>query len=81
MNSCFNPSTGLQFPVCDGKRHGFGTRVWSDGTRYEGQWKEDEMCGTGIFTLIDGTSYEGEFRHNLKYVPCLLFSSLFFFSG
>jgi hypothetical protein len=26
-----HPSTGVSFPVCDGKRHGFGLRVFSNG--------------------------------------------------
>ena len=45
----------------DGKRHGFGARVWSNGSRYEGQWDNDVIEGTGELHGIAGGKYEGEF--------------------
>ena len=38
-----HPLTGVLFPVCDGKRHGYGLRVFSTGVQYEGQWELDQM--------------------------------------
>jgi hypothetical protein len=39
------------------KRHGRG--IFREGeNRYEGQWKEDKMCGKGKFTYANKTSYE-----------------------
>ena len=28
-----------------------------DGSKYEGEWKDDEMFGPGIFTFYDGKSF------------------------
>ena len=30
-------------------RHGDGKMTWSDGSSYEGTWKEDKMTGRGLF--------------------------------
>lgn len=35
--------------ACDGRRHGRGVRVWSNGNRYEGEWEGDKMVGFGVF--------------------------------
>ena len=44
----------------DGKRHGQGTIVYSDGTTYVGAFKDDMFHGPGKLTKADGTVYEGE---------------------
>ena len=42
------------------KRHGRGIQVWTDGSRYEGYWKEDKANVRGKLTHSDGDVYEGE---------------------
>lgn len=58
------------FPKYDGKRHGKGVRVWSDGNRYEGEWEDDEMRGFGVLTGVWGgvyQVYEGEVEGNQRH--------------
>jgi len=53
---------GVLVPAADGKRHGRGIRVWSNGARYEGDWFQDRMTGFGIFIGPgpDGIRFEGQ---------------------
>jgi hypothetical protein len=53
-------------PLCDGKRHGTGIRVWTSGAKYEGQWDEDRMHGSGSLLTADGGKYEGGFFNGLR---------------
>ena len=39
---------------------GFGKAVWTDGERYEGEWKKDKRNGKGKATYSDGSTYVGE---------------------
>lgn len=70
-------STSVPLPLCDGKRHGTGIRVWSNGARYEGQWVEDKMHGKGVYFDTFGAKFEGAFYNGLKYFLLNLF--FFFF--
>jgi len=36
-----------------------GTFTWSNGTKYEGEWKDDKEHGLGIKIWSDGARYEG----------------------
>ena len=65
-NVTLHPVTRFPFPECDGKRHGFGLRVWTNGNQYQGEWKLDKMDGQGTLTTLLGTVYEGKFRNNLR---------------
>lgn len=47
----------------DSKRSGFGTHVYADGSKYEGEFKDGMYHGVGVFTS-DGSRYEGEFKDN-----------------
>lgn len=38
----------------DGKKHGYGKYVWSDGSYYEGDWIDNKICGRGVYTWNDG---------------------------
>ena len=38
--------------------------MFTDGTWYEGEWKDDKMEGQGILTYTDGTFYKGEWKDN-----------------
>jgi len=37
--------------------HGFGFYCWNDKRTYQGTWKNNKMCGKGIFKWIDGREY------------------------
>ncbi|WIA13706.1 hypothetical protein OEZ85_007259 [Tetradesmus obliquus] len=39
--------------------HGFGTYVWKNGQRYDGEWKDGRREGIGIKTYVDGSMYDG----------------------
>lgn len=43
-------------------RHGKGTYVWSDGTKYEGDWFRDMEYGKGEKRFANGDSYRGEWK-------------------
>ena len=45
-------------------RHGKGTFIWNNGDKYEGQWKDDIMCGYGKYHFGALIVYEGEFDNN-----------------
>ena len=36
--------------------------TWSDGGRYEGEWRAEKMHGWGVRTEPDGMRIEGEWR-------------------
>lgn len=42
------------------ERHGKGEQTWSDGSKYEGYWKNDKANGRGRLIHGDGDIYEGE---------------------
>ena len=39
---------------------------YSDGSVYEGEWKNDERDGIGILYESDGSKYEGEWSNDKK---------------
>jgi hypothetical protein len=36
--------------------------TYSDGSRYEGDWKDGKEHGRGVLVFVNGDRYEGEFR-------------------
>eukprot|EP00606_Chrysophyceae_sp_TOSAG23-5_P001114 GSChrysophyteH2.ASY1.ANO1.1766.1 assembled CDS len=56
-----NKGTLLEAPLCNGKREGFGLRVFTNGSRYTGQWLDDKMHGQGQMLQAEGAGYEGAF--------------------
>lgn len=44
-------------------REGQGIMKWSDGSRFEGEWKDD-MRKRGKMFMQDGNIYEGEFMND-----------------
>jgi hypothetical protein len=46
---------------------GEGTAVFSDNSKYDGNWEEGEMHGHGAFLWNDGSSYNGEYQHSRKH--------------
>ena len=39
---------------------GEGIKVFADGSRYEGQWKDGQKHGKGKYIYADGELYEGQ---------------------
>lgn len=66
-NTRINPYSLVDFPEADGKRHGFGVRVWANGAKYQGQWDDDKMNGKGVYTTVEGGKYEGSFWNGFKH--------------
>ena len=54
-------------PLEEGGAHGHGIRVWVDGHRYEGQWKNGTMCGHGTMHFPEGDYYEGQWEDDLMH--------------
>jgi hypothetical protein len=52
--------------VLDGKANGGGEGVWSTGSIYKGDWKNNLRHGKGKFEWIDGQVYEGDFKMGKK---------------
>ena len=48
----------------DGHRHGKGTQLWKDGSKYEGYWKNDQAWGKGRLIHADGDVYEGDWLND-----------------
>lgn len=44
----------------------FGTYAYGNGTKYIGEFRNDQRNGKGIFAYPDGAKYEGEFVDNEK---------------
>ena len=45
------------------KRHGFGTFVYDDGSKYEGLWDSNQKHGQGKYTSATGVVTIGQFDH------------------
>jgi len=41
---------------------GNGTYTWTNGSKYEGEWKEGKQDGQGTLTSPSGYKYEGEWK-------------------
>ena len=40
----------------------FGTFTLASGSKYVGEWRDDDYHGQGTYTYADGAKYVGEFR-------------------
>ena len=45
-----------------GVKCGWGTQVWPDGGKYEGEWSNNRANGKGQFWHADGDIYEGNWK-------------------
>ena len=57
----------------EGQRHGFGTLILNDSTKYIGEFENGLCHGLGVMTFPDGSKYEGEFTYG-KFEPCGVFT-------
>lgn len=39
--------------------------IYANGSKYEGDWKNDIREGKGIFYFSNGDTYEGDFKNNI----------------
>ena len=44
------------------QRHGRGNQVWTDGSIYDGYWKNDKANGRGRLIHADGDIYDGYWK-------------------
>lgn len=47
------------------ERHGRGTQIWPDGSKYEGYWQHGKSSGLGRLIHADGDAYTGEWREDM----------------
>jgi len=48
----------------EGRRYGFGTFFYMNGSQYSGQWRDDVKEGPGIFIHPDGRIVAGNYENN-----------------
>jgi hypothetical protein len=46
------------------ERHGKGSQIWTDGSKYEGFWQCDKANGRGRLIHADGDVYEGMWKND-----------------
>ena len=51
----------------NGIKHGEGTFLYPDGSKYEGYWLNDVRHGRGKYTYPNGDIYEGEWADNQRH--------------
>ncbi|WP_443636098.1 trypsin-like peptidase domain-containing protein [Candidatus Njordibacter sp. Uisw_058] len=44
----------------------FGTKIWADGSKYAGEWKENKKNGQGTMTFASGSSYVGDWKNDKR---------------
>ena len=44
----------------------YGTRTYSNGDQYTGEFKDGEQHGQGTYTYANGTKYDGEWKDGEK---------------
>lgn len=49
-----------------GKRHGKGGLKWTDGRRYDGEWRDDKRCGHGSMVFALGDIFVGHWRDDKR---------------
>jgi hypothetical protein len=52
--------------VVNGKKHGYGSYTFPDGTKYQGMWVNDKTHEYGSYQLANGSKYEGEWRNDKR---------------
>ncbi len=49
------------------KRHGKGTFIYPDGSKYDGDWNENVREGHGTYTYPNNDTYEGEWKNHQRH--------------
>jgi hypothetical protein len=47
----------------NGKRHGFGSYFYANGSKYIGEWSNDRANGKGTMIFVSGAKYVGEVKN------------------
>ena len=50
-----------------------GIFYYKNGSKYNGEWKNDKKEGKGIFYWNDGAKYDGEWKDDKRLYNCYLF--------
>lgn len=61
-----NPLTCLSQCISGNCINGTGTKIYPDGSKYEGEWKDVFKHGQGTYTFSNGDTYVGEWKYNNK---------------
>ena len=48
-------------------KNGQGTKIYDDGDRYVGEWKNSKTYGQGTYTYVNGDKYVGEWKNNKQH--------------
>ena len=51
----------------EGKKNGYGIQTWTDGDKYEGQFKNNLMHGQGVYSFASGTVHSGAWERGNKH--------------
>lgn len=51
-------------PILNGKRHGYGTCIYTTRDRYDGEWKDNKRDGQGTMVFSNGESYVGYWKED-----------------
>lgn len=62
-----NDTSEVSFPDPNGLRNGIGLRVWANGNRYEGTFRDDFVHGEGSLQKAEGGKYSGDFRNGERH--------------
>ena len=49
------------------KMHGNGIYYYSDGDKYDGEWKYDKKSGKGVYYYNNDYKYDGEWNNDNKH--------------
>ena len=66
MPTPWTQGVAVQFRARQGKRNGQGTLTFADGTKYVGEFKDNERSGQGTETYASGTKYVGQFKEGKR---------------
>ena len=45
---------------------GHGVMIYTNGEKYDGEWKDSKKHGHGVFTRANGSKYYGEWKDSKK---------------
>ena len=48
-------------------KNGYGVYKWSDGDKYEGEWKDGKFHGKGNYFYGNGSTFTGVYKHGKKH--------------